>query len=293
LVDLFARGLAWEGEAAGGTRSIGICPVQPWLNVPDLGFGVLAYAEDAGRAAEIVDELADRAWGRRAALFDFPLLTPAEAAEAAFAAPGGPIVLSDAADSTGSGATGDGTAVLAALVAAADRRPSFVSVVDAVAVGACHAAGRGAEIEVRLGASLDPVRHRPLTLHRRVHWAGDGFFRCEGPQWHGRRMRGGRAACLRAGRHQSVAVVVSERPCFVWDPGFYRMAGLDVSAAQVVVVKSAVAYRAAFGGIAAGSIVVDGPGASPSNLHRVEVELNRVQRPLYPFDGAAHRANDS
>jgi microcystin degradation protein MlrC len=212
------------------------------------------------------------------------MLGPAEAVAAACAATGGPLVLSDPADSTGSGATADGTAILAALLAAGDPRPSFVSLVDPDAVAACHRAGTGGMVEMPVGARLDPARHMPVQLSGQVAWTGDGAFRCEGPQWHGKLFRAGRAACVRTGAHRSVHILITERPCFVWDPGFYRMAGLDVRDAHVVVVKSAGAYRAAFKGIATRSLSVDGPGASPSNLLRIAPEMTRVRRPLYPWD---------
>lgn len=280
LVEVMARALAWEAA----TESVGLFPVQPWLNVCDLATSVLVYGGDARTVVAAADELAGALWARRAAFFDFPMLPPAEAVAAALAATTGPVILSDAADSTGSGATGDSTAILAALLAAGDCRPAFVSVVDPGVAALCHERGAGGELEVAVGGKLDPGRHTPVVLRGVIQWAGDGYFRCEGPQWQGKPLRGGRAACIRAGREGAVHVVVTERPCFVWDPGFYRMAWLDVRDAQVVVVKSAGAYRAAFAGIAADSISVDGPGASPSNLHRIEAELSGVPRPLYPFD---------
>ena len=279
--DLMPRLDAWE--AAGAANAAALFLVQPWLNVPDLGSSVLAYGADAGATERIADALAADLWARREGFFDFPLLTPAAAVAAALALPAGPVVLADAADSTGSGATADGTAILAALLAAGDPRPAFLSVVDPEAVALCHRLGRG-PVQTAIGGRLDPGRQAPAPLTGEVVWTGDGAFRCEGPQWHGKVFRAGRAACVRTGPGDAVHVVLTERPCFVWDPGFFRMAGLDVRQAHVVVVKSAGAYRAAFQGIARRSFAVDGPGASPSNLHRILPEMTRVRRPLYPWD---------
>jgi microcystin degradation protein MlrC len=281
LADLMPRVHAWERTPG---QEAAVFLVQPWLDVPDLGSSVLVYGDDLRAAAQMADDVAGAIWDRRRRFFEFPMLDPAEAVAAAFAAPAGPMVLSDPADSTGSGATADGTAILAALLAAADRRPSYVSLVDPHAVEVCHRAGAGREVETPAGARLDGVRHVPVLLRGEVTWTGEGAFRCEGPQWHGKLFRAGRAACVRTGAHRSVHVVLTERPCFVWDPGYYRMARLDVREAHIAVVKSAGAYRAAFKGIASRSISVDGPGASPSNLLRIESEMTRVRRPLYPWD---------
>ncbi len=81
----------------------------------------------------------------------------------------------------------------------------------------------------------------------------------------------------------AVRAVLTETVCFNWDPEFYRSVGLEPRDARIVVVKSPQAYRAAYAGLMADSILVDGPGPSPSNLRRLAGELDRVRRPFYPF----------
>jgi microcystin degradation protein MlrC len=281
--DLLPRMHRWEESDP--ANNAGLFLVQPWLNVPHLGSSVLVYGADAAATNRFADDLAADLWQRRQGFFDFLLLTPREAVAAALAEPAGPIVLADAADSTGSGATADGTALLAALLDFNDRRPAYLSIVDPQVVELCHRR-RARHVDTPVGALLDPLRQTPLRLQGEIVWVGEGAFRCEGPQWHGKVFRAGRAACVRAGAGGAIHLVITERPCFVWDPGFYRMAGLDTREAHIVVVKSAGAYRAAFKGIAVRSFAVDGPGASPSNLWRVAPELSRVERPLYPWDVA-------
>ena len=89
----------------------------------------------------------------------------------------------------------------------------------------------------------------------------------------------GWAAVLEAGQ---VKILITERRVWTIDPELYRTVGLEPTAAQIVVVKSPNAFRAAYEPIAARIIMVDGPGASTSNYSRLP--FSRIPRPMYPLD---------
>ena len=76
-----------------------------------------------------------------------------------------------------------------------------------------------------------------------------------------------------------------EQAVFQWDTAFYRSLGLDPAAAQIVVVKSPAAFRAAYAPIAAEIMIVDAPGVCSPNLRALP--YRHVRRPLYPFDDFA------
>lgn len=59
--------------------------------------------------------------------------------------------------------------------------------------------------------------------------------------------------------------------------------GIDVKAARMIVVKAAVAYKAAYAPIAASIIEVDTPGVTAVNPNRFT--YRNIPRPMYPLDG--------
>ena len=65
-------------EETGEVIHAALFPVQPWIDVPDLGFAVLVCADDQKRATAAAEKLAEMAWQRRADFF--PELTPLEEA---------------------------------------------------------------------------------------------------------------------------------------------------------------------------------------------------------------------
>src|SRR5271165_5080929 len=75
-----------------------------------------------------------------------------------------PVVFTDAADATSSGATGDSNVVVKALLAAGYRKRVLAQIVDAPAARAAHAAGVGASITVQLGGTLDAGRFAPMPV---------------------------------------------------------------------------------------------------------------------------------
>src|SRR5665647_315987 len=76
----------------------------------------------------------------------------------------GPVVFTDAADATSSGATGDSNVIIKALQEAGTNKRVLAQIVDPDAARAAHAAGVGAMIDVRLGGALDKQRFAPMQV---------------------------------------------------------------------------------------------------------------------------------
>ena len=278
MADLMQQADALEAEP--GIVSAALLPVQPWLDVPELGFGVLVTADgDRALARREARALAARVWHMRRT-FDVELVPVDEAIARALREPVGPVVLGDSADSTGSGSAGDSTAILDALLHAPLRGPALLTMVDPEAVSAACGAGVGARVTMPLGGKIDYVYNRPVQVAAQVlRLVDDGRFRFTGPAFTGLEADMGRAAVLEAGQ---VKILITERRVWTIDPELYRAAGLEPAAAQIVVVKSPNAFRAAYEPIAARIIMVDGPGASTSNYSRLP--FSRIPRPMYPLD---------
>src|SRR5204863_9304926 len=114
---LVAAAKAWEREP--GVLSTSLFAVQPWLDVPDIGFSAVAVVDGPEHAAEAerrARALARAAWDARHR-FDAQLLEVDEAIRRALALEGGPVILSESADGTGAGSPGDSVAVLGWLLA--------------------------------------------------------------------------------------------------------------------------------------------------------------------------------
>jgi microcystin degradation protein MlrC len=268
-------------EARPGVLAVSLFPVQPWLDIPGTGFSVVAVADGLARAraiAPMVRQLAWRAWESRGR-FRAELLPVDEAIARALAAEGGPFVLSESADSTGSGSPGDSAHVLERLLALGVRERCLVTVVDAPAVARAIAAGVGVDLATTVGGTLDPRYARPVPIAGRVRLLSDGRFTGSDRKSAGVEFHMGRAAVIEVG---PIAVLATERPAFTVDPAFYRSVGLEPREAKIVVVKSPLQFRDGYGAFARACWVVDTPGPSTARFERLP--WARLTRPLYPFD---------
>jgi microcystin degradation protein MlrC len=79
-----------------------------------------------------------------------------------------------------------------------------------------------------------------------------------------------------------VTVVVCERSVQTADPGVFRVAGVDLTQARLVVVKSGVHFRAGFADLAGAIIDVEAGGLSSSDLR--SFPYRRLRRPIAPLD---------
>src|SRR5262245_2464036 len=256
-------------QARPGVLAVSLFPVQPWLDIPDTGFSVMAVADGPRRAAEIepmVRQLAWQAWERRRG-FTADLLAVDDAIRRALAADGGPFILSESADSTGSGSPGDSTHVLERLLALGVRERCLVTVVDTPAVARAIAAGVGADVATAVGGTLDPRYNRPVAITGRVRILSDGRFISSDKKSAGVEFHMGRAAVIEVGR---IAVLVTERPAFTFDPALYRSVGLEPRDAKIVVVKSPLQFRDGYGSFARACWVVDTPGPSTARVERLD-----------------------
>jgi microcystin degradation protein MlrC len=264
---------------------VGVYPVQPWLDTADVGCAVTVIADGDHAAAEAhARAIATAFWARRAA-FAPALVPPGEAVRRALARQAGTVILCDSADATTSGSTGDSTAVLHALLEATQAgavpagHAALLNVVDPAAVAAVVEAGVGAEVTLDVGGSLAPRYFRPVRITGRVKTLSDGVFTFQGPGMRGVAHHMGRTAVLYVGE---IHLVVMERAVSQWDPQLYRSVGEEPSTARIVLVKSPMAFRAAYEGLYDEVIVVRAPGAADPDL--VSLPWQHLPRPIYPLD---------
>ncbi len=189
------------------------------------------------------------------------------------------MLVSESADSPTAGAPADSPAVVRALLEHARDLRGIATLVDTPAVAACFAAGASASVTLDVGCTLDRRFHAPVRLAGRVRALGSEPFRLTGPFLQGSEVSMGRFAVVDSGL---LSVLVTERPAYTFDPETYRHVGLWPEDADIVHVRSANLFRAAWAPLTSTSYFLDLPGASTPNLS--SLDFVRAPRPLYPLD---------
>jgi microcystin degradation protein MlrC len=268
-------------EAAGEILHASLFPVQPWLDIPDLGFAALVCADGDARAAQAAaDRLADMAWAARDE-FE-PDLVPLEEAIRVGLGAEGTTVVGDAGDGPSGGAGADNVTVLRTLLdKGADKagRLTYLALCDATAARTAAAAGPGARVTLALGHAATPADGAPVTVTGVVRTISDGVFTMRDGGAQGSETSYGLTVVLAVG---DLRVAIRSVPGLEWDTAMFTAFGLDLRHAALVFVKSPSHFRTAFAPVAARILIADTPGPTCGNMRRLR--LTRVTRPLFPLD---------
>lgn len=271
---IMTRVSEWEQDER--VLAIAICPGYPYSEAPRLGFSIAVYTiDDQALADSIATDLATLVWSRRAE-FTIQNQSPSDAVRSAIASGATPVILVDAADNIGGGAPGDGTAILRELLHQ-KAQGAVVTIADPESVAACFDAGVGADVTLMAGAKYDRNHGEPVPLDARVRLLSDGRYTHSGSYMTGMRVDMGRTAVVAAG---GVDVVLMERKAMPFDAQQLLSQGIVPSTRNIIVVKSAIAWKAAYGDVARSIITVDTPGACTSNVHAIPYQVRPAMYPL-------------
>jgi microcystin degradation protein MlrC len=254
----------------------------PFADIPPAGLGVLVYADgDAVLARRKAQELAASAMaeGDRWLVHPVPVQ---EAVSRALASPHGPVILADIADSGAGGTAGDGTAILAELLAQGATRVAISTISDQEVIDMAIAAGVGNTISASVGGKRDNFHGDPVPITGVVRAIHAGYFRRRGPQSPGIIQTIGRTVVIEIGGIDGIELILSEHRAHPNDLEYFRAFGIEPTERQALVLKSAAHFRAAFEPIAAEVIEVDAPGITSPRLDRFP--YRRIRRPIYPLD---------
>jgi len=268
-------------ERAKRVEAVSVFGVQPWMDIDEMGCTVVAVGDKSAavRLDKIASELGREFWDSRQQ-FHVELVPVEEAIERAKKIDGGPVVLSESSDSTGSGSPGDSTGVLKHLLQAKLTEPACIFLVDPLAVEACMQAGVGAKVSLRIGGGFDKVNSKPVRATGTVRMLSEGRWTPRARGYNpGIEQSMGCAAVLDVGK---VHILLAERSTMTVDPELFRSHGLDPLYMKIVVVKSPNGFRAAYEPIAKEMMVVDTPGVSAANL--LSLPFKRLPRPIVPLD---------
>ncbi len=253
--------------------SSSIFAVQPWLDVPEMGWCSVVVTDGDKRLAEqLARELASKAWEQRQEYIR-PCPTYIQALDQAFATDLRPVVISDLADLMTGGGTGDSTWYLKELLARNPTEPCFLTMVDPEVVHEMARLGPGARATFELGGKQDRLHSTPVRVTGEV-------VRVLPPS-SDRKLPAdvGWAAVLQVG---TISIVVLERLGPGSTPDIYSGAGLDPTQAKILIAKSVVDFREGYKGVARLFLLGEAPGLAPSNLRTLRWE--QVPRPIFPLD---------
>ena len=272
--------LAREAELRPGLLSVSIMAGFPYADVPAMGPSIIAVADGDSRAAQdVADELAGRMWEARRELF-VPCPGPEEAVRLAIASEQAPVVLVDLGDNVGGGSAGDGTVLLAELL---QQRASGAVVVlhDPVAVEVAQHAAPGGSFKCAVGGKVDRLHGEPVYVQGVVCSIHEGTWVEDEPRHGGRRFndQGPTAVVTIEGPNTLVLNSLRTPP---FSLGQLTSLGIDPTRQQILVVKAAVAYKAAYSPIAARVIEVNTPGLTAIDPARFN--YRHIRRPMFPLD---------
>lgn len=250
-----------------------------YADSPNLGATVLVYGDDAASVEVEADALSRIVWEAREDLR--PDLISLEALSGALAGTSFfPTVIVDPSDNIGGGSAGDGTEILRCLLESGQS--AVIHLTDPEAAAECKVLGVGGAFDMTVGARVDTLHGAPLKLGGTVEWVGEATFRNSGSYMTGFVTSMGLAGVIRVG---GLRVIVTSLRTMPFDPGVLTSVGITPQDQEVIVVKAAIAWRAAFGPIAKSILIVDTPGICPANLE--QLEYHQSDSGFWPLDAAA------
>ena len=253
----------------------GIMIGNPFTDVPELCSQVLLMTEgDRAAAEKEATRLARDFWKLRFRMQG--KLIAVDRAIAQAKSIDGPVIFTDAADATSSGASGDSSEILRALREAGYAKRVLAPLVDARAAASAHQAGVGATIDVTLGGTIDRKRFKPMAVTAQVRLLSDGHALLETMK---APLAAGPTAVLAFG---NFTVVVMSRPVSLFDRAMYFANGLDPKDFDLIVVKSPHTENHMFDAWTEANFNVDAPGATSANLKSLGHTI--CKRPVYPLD---------
>jgi microcystin degradation protein MlrC len=253
----------------------------PYADIPDTGmFAYVCTDNDPELAEACVMELAQFAWDHRADFQATPLGVDEAVRYAMHAS--GPILLADVADNTGAGSSGDGTEILRSLIAHNARSAVVALMYDPKTVQQALEVSVGGTFDALIGGKVDDLHGAPVTATVYVRAITDGWFINGGPMGAGAQSSLGTTVVLEIGGRGGIEVITAAHRRAPNDANALRSVGIEPAARQVVVIKSAVHYRAAFTPLVREIVEVDAPGLSSPNWNNFDFQ--RLRRPIYPLD---------
>jgi microcystin degradation protein MlrC len=242
-----------------------------YADVPQMGPSIVVVTDgDLDLAKSEAKRLAALMWEHRHVMkLDLP--DAREAVRRAMAAEKTPVVLVEMGDNIGGGSAGDSTFVLRELVE--QKAQGYVAAIyDPEAVQEAVRVGIGGSFDLAVGGKTDKMHGEPLRIRGRVKLLYDGAYVETAVRHGGRRYldQGLTAVIHAAGSTAELpnVVLLNSKRHTPFSLGQLSSAGVVPERQKILVVKAAVAFRAAYEPIAGTIIEVDTAGLTAVNPKR-------------------------
>ncbi len=266
-----------------GILDISIFTTQPWIDMPQAGWSVLVTAKAGGdRAKRIAETLADDCWRLRKKM-DATRFKPSIAIRKALAMKGGPVIIADGADATNSGATGDSTHLVKAILSRRIPGGALAFMVDPQTVKIARRLGVGNILETVIGGKRDNVFSSPIAFRGEILALKPVRFTLAGHCGNAQVDMG--MAAIVKGRDLTLLLLSRTGPGST--PLVYQSVGLEPADYKIVVVKSPAGFRADYAPISKKVILSDCPGCALP--HFKKLPFKELSRPLWPLDKIVDR----
>jgi microcystin degradation protein MlrC len=267
-------------EQRPGFLAVSLLPGFAYADVPQMGPSVVVVTDGDGNLAQReAEHLGARLWDARERLVK-QLPDAATAVQRALEVTRLPVILVETGDNVGGGSAGDSTIILAEML----RQGATDGVVCLYApaeVHQCVEAGVGREVNLTVGGKVDRRHGDPVQVQGRVRILHDGTYIEHEVRHGGKRINHMGLTALVEIQGRNLLVLTSQRhPPF--SLGQLTCLGIQPQRQRLLVVKAAIAYKAAYAPITGTIIEVDTPGLTAVNPQRFD--YRHIRRPMYPLD---------
>lgn len=260
---------------------ISLFPVQPWIDVDEVGFGITVVHSGNAQRAHECGEIVRRALWEIHKEFELTLISAREAIDEAIKSYRGKMqLLSQSSDAPSGGSAGDDSRLIAALIDYGSDVPSACTLVDVPAVDLAFSHSIGDEVELCLGFSIDPRWGSPLKIKANLVRKGNEPVVLTGPVMTGQTVSLGRWVLLQS--KNKVMILVTENATPTFDPAGYEVAGIDLDSCTIVQVRSPLLFKSGFAGRYDQIFSLDYDGATTPNIRALHFE--KVPRPMVGLD---------
>jgi microcystin degradation protein MlrC len=272
-------------EGKDGILSISVIHGFMAGDVPDMGTRIVVVTDDdKAKGNALAQSLGHELYGLRkhVAMPMFDTETGLDrSVELRAAHPETPVVVADVWDNPGGGVAGDATHILRRMIERGFDNIGVATIWDPIAVSFCHAAGEGAQLDLRVGGKSGPQGGEPLDLDvtvLRLFDAGWQSFRNS-------RVTLGSAAVVRPVGTSIDIILISSRTQ-TYEPDIFSNQGIDFSGKSFLLVKSTNHFHAGFQPIASEIVYIAAPTSYPTDpattpYRKASLELwPRVADPL-------------
>lgn len=267
-------------ETESNVLAANIAAGYPYADVHEIGPAAVVVTDNDPQLAQTeAERLSNMLWNVHNQL-DINLPDAAAAVAQAIESEAHPVILVEMGDNIGGGSPGDSTFILSELLK--QKADGFVCILYAPQeVEACIRAGVRGKVDLTAGGKSDNLHGSPVPIRERVRLIHDGYYEETEPRHGGGRYQDQGITAVVELEGKSLIVLTSKRQVPFSLHQLFSL-GIDPRQMKHIVVKAAIAYRAAYEPIAGKIIEVDTPGLTAVNpLH---FTYQNVRRPIFPLD---------